>query len=902
MRRARLRHAPQDSPAHQALLQAAAAAGHDPDALRELLRLLNAHDALVAHAQVMAHLVGWLDAFAAEQFGSPAPWGAWAQNIAAWRAVAAWIAASAGTLARQHDALALLDAPPSGPGKHPMLYRGVDDFPLVSALWNRHETLSPPLAPQQASPGSAAWRYWRLQGQLLLGCWRVRAQDPVRLRTYDAYKEDGEHLGDVLSSRDAARAVREWSHAAHEAVLAWLEPERDHLDFVEHVVGLEVPDGATPQTRLYLTYLKRYFERVRGATKPRQRRPRGSPTAPGEARRVPVPGFIGWLDPALRLVRRRPPRVDPDDPDAAELIYWMGDASEEGDEGGDVDAQEREGLAPGDVWEPLVEWIDPDAYAQHLRQAAWGSAARQTAAQRLPWEWAVLTDGEIARLWEHLAQTVRPYAHRMRPHSASSAHYHRHAAALLLATVLVLGQPLERALRLYRWEWPVSGVPADFDALHDADAIGWCVRRATHPADDPASDPADETVGYALAAIAPPYRTVLHPELARLARPVRRAGQRYLLPPVGELGVWLAQWWRLRPLRHTDARLFHLELPTAQEAVQALLEPLEESRYTVARIERALPRRLLARSGDASRVWLTFAQRDEAAQPRLYYTQQPLRRLQRDYAEAARAMLGVTTAPFDASQWAARWGVLDGGVALGARFVIRRDELRQALHALRTTLEQTPPRTREAWQRYDDHYALYTFLMTALCTGVRTVARSVALWRAWHEWGCPSTPIRVGLADKEREIASRARLVALPGRLVRHYALHRRHLQAMQQRLAWRGEEGPPIEHSPYLEWPSAASRDPTARLRRCWHELVGAPVPLNFARALLRTELLERDVPAESIDAFLGHANHGEAAYMPLSSSDPVLLCGSVSAALDALLDALDLQPVRSRLAGACP
>ncbi|UZG46031.1 hypothetical protein [Caldimonas thermodepolymerans] len=707
-------------------------------------------------------------------------------------------------------------------------------------------------------------------------------------------------MADVIASRDAARAVRDWSLQAHAEMLERLQPERAHADFIDHVIALDAAaatDKPTPhKDALYLGYLRRYFERVR-ASAPVPRRRRHAAHGPGEAVRRPVPGYVGWLDPALGLVRSKRRHADEDDPDALSLVYFVGD--DDDDLQGSAE-QERDALAPDEHREPLAEWVDPEQYAQRARLAAWGSAARQTAAQRLPWEWAQLTDGEIARLWTHLRAEIDAHARRDERHRAGSPDFYRHAAALLAVTMLVLGQPLSRALRLRRWLWPAAGPPADIDDEADDDALYWCVRG------QPDIDEAPVViVGYALAAISPPYRTELPAALQALARPVRRAGQRYVLPDLTPLGRWLQAWWRLRPLLHADERLFHLEEPTARRHIEAVLDGLHEPRYTLSRIEHALPRRLRVYSGDAALAWLTFAQRDEAAQPRLYYTQVPLAHIRRAYTEVTCAALAQPQ-PADAAS-AGRWpgeGPAGGGdTALGARFVIDRDVLKRLLARLRAMLEAEPARTREAVWHYHEHYLLYTYLMTTLCTGVRSVARSAALWQAWCARGGPQQPLSVGLADKEREIASRARLIVLPERLTQHYAQHARHLLALRQWLAWRGTPDA-AALGPYLAGDGTPSDASAAaqRLARTWESLAGAPVPLNFARALLRTELLAADVQPECIDALLGHADHGEAPYLPLSSSDPQQRWQHLTPVLQRLWDALGLQPVRSRLGWPAP
>jgi len=79
--------------------------------------------------------------------------------------------------------------------------------------------------------------------------------------------------------------------------------------------------------------------------------------------------------------------------------------------------------------------------------------------------------------------------------------------------------------------------------------------------------------------------------------------------------------------------------------------------------------------------------------------------------------------------------------------------------------------------------------------------------------------------------------------------------------------------------------------------EWTGYPVPENFHRAFLRTELLDRRASPEVIDAFMGHANAGEGPFEFLSSFDYSDYLDQIEPVIGAISAYLGLRPVESRL-----
>ena len=97
------------------------------------------------------------------------------------------------------------------------------------------------------------------------------------------------------------------------------------------------------------------------------------------------------------------------------------------------------------------------------------------------------------------------------------------------------------------------------------------------------------------------------------------------------------------------------------------------------------------------------------------------------------------------------------------------------------------------------------------------------------------------------------------------------------------------------------SERKKPVMLTRTWieHQLddLGYPLPANFARAFLRTELIARGCPAESVDALLGHASAGERPFAVMASFDYARHFQAVDDAVLSVCRAIQLVPVSSRL-----
>ena len=201
---------------------------------------------------------------------------------------------------------------------------------------------------------------------------------------------------------------------------------------------------------------------------------------------------------------------------------------------------------------------------------------------------------------------------------------------------------------------------------------------------------------------------------------------------------------------------------------------------------------------------------------------------------------------------------------------------------------------------YDRDYLFYTFLILTISTGTRAINRPVGLYLQWLDANEPKSGLAAGLSDKESMFFDKSRLVGVLPMLAQQFKHYREHITCLMGQL------------NQAQKWKSTTTADQLlitfdkkfrpqplspAWITQQFEMHLGAPVPSNFSRAFLRTELLARGVQAELIDAFLGHANAGESPFAKLSTFDYSRFSAALQEAVTQLLTDLGLSPIESRL-----
>lgn len=894
--------APFESSAHITILSAAEHAGHDREALRRLLWLVNAHPTLVAHVQVFRNVLAMLESAACQP--EELAWaGDWAVDIPAWRALCRWMSHDRLVLARL-PGLDEFDRQPRHAHDNPHVRQGVGRHGVAACLWNRHQN-APTYPPEASSPDSAS-RYFTLQTQVFLSYVesRHRLSD---LGTYEHHAGLDEWPVAPAPTSALGLAVREFSHAHYAALLSQFPAAASPLEYTRALIGSEfvVDESLFPATGdssdslildavRYLETIRRYFRRfalVMGGWVPPQRRRQGRGGSGGHGWRS---GFVHYQPGSRVLISKRDPT--PDDPD---LPYQQSDqvwidltVEEDGCAGtmaGEVERLEN--------LEALFRLYDPEEIGGRLHQRRLQDLAMESHAQHFAFDYTRPTREELFDLHQHLESAIDDYLHG-NPGNVQKARI-RARAALILKVMIALGQPLEcaRQLRfatisarqLFRGELPAVDGPTLL--LVDAEAGVPCC---------------GPVAGFCMPAIGPAYQRALTdpPEdvdetpgvgLEEINRPLVDA---FLLPDALGVGQQLHRF--LEKQERPNHYIFGVEPAAAKSSALELLRETAHDRLTPEKIRRVLPGVLRDQGFDQTVGWMLTGDTTRANEPRMFYTRHSVANLQRAYARATRRLArDLGTQPLSPD-------ILDSigsenAPSVGARFVIRRDDLKGLITGLKEQLKdyRRMPLELSGIQRYHDAYLLFTWLMQSLHTTVRPTSRPNGLYTSWTNAAGTGKPIWVGLAEKDNRYSEKARAICLPPLLDAQFFHYRQHFRALSRRLGLSHK----LKSQKQADLPLLVigGGGKIQALRPAWIEEQlrsrFAPLPANFHRSFLRTELLERGCCPEAVDAFMGHANLGESPYSLHSTLDYGLFWAEIENALRSLHEALELEAIPSRL-----
>lgn len=895
--------APAHAPAHQSLIAACTDAGFDPMALRRLLWLVNAHPELVAHAQVFEH-VGALLASAQSMPGIFREQ-ALLDELPQWIELCRWISARRSALS-QAPALALLDRKPQHDHDHPLLRHGVSRHGLVAALWNcHHAALIYP--PDERNP-FAAHRYFQLQLQTLASYMQARfSYDQTRagagyggLEHYEHY--DGPREWPIAPSptSDVGLAIRELSLAEHDQVVSLLPEVQTAQDYAKAMANIDLSawesaDGKPDRIGRYLGSLKRYFARyahllTQGVVFRLYRRTRSERYNTGGRQRRP--GYVNLPDvPGVFMQNQQAPDFDEDLDDFAhfEATTVFIDIGLEEDE--ETSALEAAGLSPAESLEPAFQLYASQEIGTKLAELRRQQLAIEMHAQALPFVYATPTPVELRTLHAFLVR-------RVERHLAGNARNRTQArlegiGALILLTMLALGQPLHRVREL-RFEVLEPGQTLSLRTEHTTlilnPGAGLGAALGT---------PTALVRGFWIPAIGPSYKTDLPEALSEMQQPPLAPG--FLLPDCLGIGVLLTRF--LGTEHRTNKRVFGIEPSTSKQSVKQLLSAPGLERLTPMRVSRTLPTLLRSLGADATAAWLLCAETDRGDEPRMFYTQHRVDALIRLYQRASHRLarqLGISPAIKPAPLTVEPPVSDDGPAVVGARFVAPLEVVRELLNTLSAEIRTSrrTPMSGAPLVDYHASYTLYTWLFQALATSMRalTSPRANTLFLASQDDAVHA--FDAALSDKDDERSSRARLAIVDASLCLQLQNYRDHVDNLLQRLQ------PQIDRKRATDWQPFVVLDERRRLAPLTPAWVadqlaarGAPLPANFHRAFLRTQLLTHGVAGEVIDAFLGHFNEGESPFGRFSSFDYGLHRAQLMPALQSLHEALELVPLKSRL-----
>lgn len=882
---------PKDSAAHRELIAAADRASLNSMHLRRLLWLINAHPNLVGHCQVFDHIKLHLDSpvFSDQNL----KWAVgWTSDIPEWRLLCSWVVANRRKLA-QLAGLREFDL--SQPGKHPIVSRGVGRHGVVAALWNKHES-SIVHSKSSAIDLKASAHFLELQAHLLasyMNCRFIMSD----LAFYEEYQFDEERPIAPMSTQSISVALRMFSLRKFSHFLANIPSIPSTPEFAIAIRDFRPPpdksergnstsSSATDSVEPYLHSVRRYFIRfsdMQGPWRPNQSKRKRGGGSGGHAR---VHGFINLPGPEGVFFEDADPQSnDPDVPiPMGQRVFVL---AERPSEAAEIKAAphfvETSGLAPGELLEEIFPLYSPQEMKGQVLKGHFQRLAAEARAQVFPFDFSQLTPSEIAavdrRANDWIAASVC--------HAQFDVVNLKLVAGLIVRTMLCFGQSVHQAWSMQVvWITPATA----FDELTNFEQIRLVVQ-----ADSPGDWKSACVQGFRLPGIGPDYKSDMPVGLEEVDREFTSS---FLLPDLLGAGKQLAQY--LQVTGRKDLHGFGIDLNAAQQAVTALLESLEEPRITANKLTGAMASIITAQTGDQTLAWIVTGDQRKGNQTRMFYMRYTTQQLNDAYVRGARRMARMVGAapPLPVSTQLARISV----PSVGARFVISIEEVRELVEQLVTHLTKPLPKvpSQGFFQQYHRRYVMYTHLFQSLETSVRAITGPNDLFRMWKTSLRDYGPVVAPLSDKDTRYSDRSRMVQIRPPLdlqFEHYQKHIEHLhlhiKSAFASIKSRQERQPFFLIDDRYQFKDLTPTDFAEFL----NEYTSCPVPANFHRGFLKTELILRKIPPEIVDAHFGHAGFGESSHSWTSSFDFGLHVPRIAAAIQDIHDAIGLRPIVSQI-----
>jgi len=881
---------PSNSEGHHALRQAVVDAGFDSDILRDLLWLINAHPKLVAHGQVFANLS---QHFIGPVFRSDSlVWADhWKRHVPAWAEITQWIWSHRATLTNLPGLSEAFQFEGKNVGElvsrdHPIMRKGLVRHGIVAAIWNINQGCAsyPPRA-----DNLAAQRYFELQGHVLAAYIECRFRLSTR-EFYENYSEKIERPVAPIRGAAIGPGLREFSLSDYDRLLEQLPAVDSTKAFAQQLISERysfdgISDAARARARVYMNNLIRYFERylrVLGGWTPPQALRRGWGGGGSKARR---PGFVQYLGAPDVYAEESPPAGD--DPD---LVGLPGqNVCVDCDEQKDPNALEASGLSPSETLLTAFTLISVEEMGGSFLKVQQQLRAREMGAQQLYFGYDVLTPEEISEVWK--AATTKVSQCLLAPRVTDDI-WNAAIAGLLVKLCMAYGQSLDSCLSL-RLIWITPGTPAH--TLSEENLRPALVVSAPLAGDWTGA----KLVGLRLPGIMPAYRSELVDDLAEIDGPY---ADTFVLPDLLRIGAELLSCLKLRP--PPEDGVFGLHRKTVKDAFREMLAERHRKRVTFEKIAIYLPRYVIWLTGDQSLSWVMFADETRANEPRMHYTRHPILKIHATYRRAARHLariVGVRIDPANPPEIAPS----DPRDAVGARFVLPLSAIRDILAMLIEFLRNPNIDRDDAHyvMVYHNHYFLYLALFQVLETLTRSPSNADDLYLYWKARQDRRGDVPASLSDKTSEYFDKTRLTMISNSLASqfaHYDAHEKHLTnspILRLEAATTGLKLGPFFWLDEYDGCLLMSEATQGRLAQLLHEVSGYPIPINFARASIRCELLARGCPAQVVDAFLGHFRHGESPFGIHSTFDYRRWREILTPYLDAIRSELGLRPVASRL-----
>jgi hypothetical protein len=878
--------APENSAAHQALIASARFEGLDTEAVRDLLWLINAHPALIAHDYVFRHIGQILksDLCSDENL----TWADdWKDNIPAWQAFCDWIDLNASALAKEHSALAELTKAGTDHRKNPLIRQGSTRHGIVTALRTVHESAI------DGSQTEEQKRYLHLQGHCMLAFIEARFQESTRDQ-YESYDGAEEFPKNAPTPSDpVGLAIRTLADKNRIELLEKLPNEANTAIFSREIVRFfskKTNKTLDSEERLIRARLRLCFERLdeictTGHSSFAHRKGHDQSTGGGKIHH----GFID-RDLAAGEILIQPGLPPCEDPDIAVQTLPTASFVALTDEESIRDL-EADGIHPREHQEEIFQLYDPKAEASTLQKLRFQQCALDMAAQHFPWDYSQLTAGELTRLYRAIEHRIEYF---QCGHGPKQRVEQQAVFAAMLLTSLFLGQPLKQVRTIKR---------IDVSTLDDLPAL------AHHrlvsetcaiflPSTD--ADAEDQLVAFLVPVKAPLLRLSADQEPKQ-----NQSRQPHLLLPAPEILATPLQMLCHQRKRKNDARVIGLDETTVSGLKSEFFEYLTarnpNHRITVEKIRRQLGEILVHQTNELTVKWLITSDDDGLTEPRMHYTRHNHDRLVAHFIQAAQRLAEKANQSWKNCNLFPMAPAIRKQVAertVGCQFRVETSTLQALIASLQGELgvRQSELRSLDDIHRYHNVYTLYVWLFQSLTTTMRAIRSPDRMLNVKKDWNVQYSHLPAGLSDKDSDYEERARYVVIPKSLsvqLRHYQKH------LAKYLSDCVRQTTPLEG--FVIWGKHGKSDGIQPLTPQWLsealETLGYRIPVNFHRAYLRSELIARSCPGEIIDAFMGHANRGELPFLRYSTFDYEKYRQQILKHLESILASLGFKVVASHL-----
>lgn len=875
-----------DSAAFDALSIHIERAAGSTDTLKTIFWMIGAHPQLLAHAKVLLTVEQLLQT---KTFSTPCLYwsGDWRNQLNDWKDTLAQVRALE-SLLRDDPELTAMYRLPQHVRDHPLLRQGVTRHPIPAALFNQYQ----PTDHSQATVAEA--RFQSMRAHVMAVYFEARWRAAQGREQFMIHRGHKEFAPVPVGAGPVGLALREFSLSKYSPLLLQLPDEVCTVDFAGAITVLQ-PDYSRVNLNdrndaaRYFQDLQRYFNTLPALLNSSDLTPRtrkSTDTVDGEGGHTLRPG---WVSDSARITRQLDLDWADDAPNVTQVFLPLDGEPDPNDE-------ELAGDCLGTSRDTAIELYDPTEAARIMSRMRFRQLALELRGQEFCWSLDMASPEERARALCVAQRWIDDYVTGQSKNQT-------------VARLRAIGGVLVKAATLFGWRPEITaGIAARrIDALDTQtvesmgyvrqDQITLLASRSAHQ-DGGLWTPH----AFLVPGLAPRYATQLPADVEAAGR-LRQSA--FLLADVCGLGRDLLAIAACTDRLPTDTtalrkRMLGVEGKTAarlaRECAEAAADPsCEDPRaaLTVRRLCSSVRAAISHVSGDAVPSWIISQDTARASEARLHYTQVRAAKLAIWHGQAmarlSPELAGCQTRADAVAALQPGW--------VGCRHVADLEQVRGMIDGLRDEVSKTPDLDRRSSvRRYHNAYTLLAWLCESLPMGLRPIVDGPGfnflheMRRGLDRHGGTDA---AGIIDKHHTYQDKARLVPITPHWQAAVEQLERHNAAVIQRLdlltEWQALDASGQRAFVIAEDETLAGMTP-AWIRA---QLVarGFPVPVNFGRALLRTEWLDRGCKGRDIDALLGHFSHGQSFFSKHSSHDPAAYLAAVTEQSPGYIDHLHLK-----------